>query len=233
MQRSGSFVFGALIFLGIAVAVLLWSGMLDLSKLRGGGTSAEQTPIVPIGPQPEAAAPPSHEAQLVTAMRQAAAGGGVTVSFMEKDAKMWTVAEGHQLERLSLDPAGPSFARLTSSTPLEWKSSEWLKQGLSVMLPIDFAKRANGKKIEIGLVARSSAAKGSDRITAVYATGQAGNSHWQGMALKPQFEVLKFTYDVPAIEGGYSSAPIVTLTSDPTGKGRAVELIGLYVRVLS
>ena len=234
MNRSGSFLFGALIFAGIAVAVLVWTDMIDLGKLRGGGTSVEQAPVVPIQSQPVAEAPPpSREAQLVTAMNEAAAGGGFVVSFMEKDAKKWSVAEGHQLERLSLDPSGPTFARLTSSSALEWKSNDWPKQGLSVMLPLDFAKRANGKKIEIGVVARSAATKGTDRVTVVYATGQAGNSHWQAFALKPQFETLRFTYDVPAIEGGYTSAPIIALTSDPAGKGRALELIGIYVKVLS
>ena len=112
MQRSGSFLFGALIFAGIAVALLLWSGMIDLSKLRGGGQTAQQTATAPLTP----AAPLSREAQLVNQMSEASSGGGFKAGFGEQDVRKWQVAEGDRLERFSLDPAGPAYARLTTAS---------------------------------------------------------------------------------------------------------------------
>jgi hypothetical protein len=226
MGRGGTFIIGALVLALAAAGVLVWTGSLDPS-LFAGGSNVPSVPPMPSVPS----TPASREAQLVNAMNEAAAGGGFAASFLHTDAGKWKLADGHRLERFSLDPTGPTIARLTSSVALEWRSNQWPNQGLSVLLPKEFGQLANGRTIEIGVVARMAASNGSPHFTAVYATQQAGNSQWKSIVVKPQFEIHKFTYDVPAVETGYSSEPIVVITSDSAGQGRAVELIGIYVKL--
>jgi hypothetical protein len=225
-MRTGTLIIGALIFALAAAGVLVWTNVL---KLPG---QPEAPATVPSAPSPVASAPLPREAQLVTAMNEAAAGGGIAISFKGEDVGKWKLANGHRLERFSLDAAGPVFARLSSSMPLEWTSNQWPTQGLSVLLPRQFAEASNGRTVEIGVIARTAPVNGSPRITALYATQQAGNSQWQSIVLKPQFEMYKFTYTVPSLEGGYAAEPILVFHSDPSGAGHAVEMIGAYVKLL-
>jgi hypothetical protein len=225
-MRTSTLVIGALIFALAAAGVLVWTNQLNLPG------QPEAPPSTPSAPSPTAPAPLSREAQLVTAMNEAAAAGGFAVSFKEGDVGKWKLADGHRLERFSLDAAGPVLARLSSSTPLEWTSNQWPTQGLSVLIPRQFAEMSNGRTVEIGFVARTAPVNGSPRITALYATQQAGNSQWKSIVLKPQFEMYKFTYAVPALDGGYTAEPIVVFHSDPAGAGHAVELIGAYVKLV-
>lgn len=226
MGRAGGLFLGALIFALLAAGVLVWTGVLNLSP------KPPYEPGSPTAPSPTVSASVSPEAELVKVMNDAAAGGGIAVSFREKDAGKWKIADGHRLERFSLDPTGPVFARLSSSMPLEWQSNQWPNQGLSALLPRQFASAANGRRIEVGFVARTAPVNGSRHFAAIYATQQAGNSQWKSFVLKPQFGTYSFTYDVPALEGGYAAEPIIVFHSDPAGKGRSVELIGLYVKLL-
>lgn len=224
MTRT-TLIIGALIFALAAAGVLVWTGVIDPSKT----TSTTSAPPADTA----ATVPPatlSREAQLVNEMSAAAAGGGFAVSFVEADVRKWQLAEGQKLERFSLDAAGPVFARLTSPSALDKASVEWATLGLSLPLPVEFANMANGRKIEVGFVARAAQSNGSSEISAIYATQQAGNSGWQAITLKPSFEAYKFVYDVPRVDGGYTNGPIVVFHSDAAGSGRSIELIGAYVK---
>jgi hypothetical protein len=169
--------------------------------------------------------------ELLAEMSQAAIGGGFAVTFSEKDASRWTLANGHRLERFSVDSKDAAFARLSSSVPLDPKTWEWAGQGLAVTFPVGFNNATNGHKIEIGIVARRSLTNSSDAISVVYATQQAGNTGWHKITLKQDFELATFTFDVPKVtDGAYTHQPILVIHSDSEGRGRAGEILGVYVK---
>ncbi len=171
------------------------------------------------------------EQQLVTRMTEAAAGGGYAVTFVEADAKKWHVGPGHQLEKFTLGQGDATFARLTSSTPLDESTWEWSTQGLSITFPVEFNNLTNGRTIEIGVVARLAQARPTDAISVAYATQQAGNSGWKKIPLGSEFELRKFTFDVPAIgPGTYTKEPILVIHADASGRGRGAEILGVYVK---
>jgi hypothetical protein len=122
------------------------------------------------------------------------------------------------------------MGRLTSTTPLDASSVDWHSTAATFTLPLEFAQRTSGKKIEIGVIARSPGANAAPSLYAVYATQQAGNSGWKALALTGEFQLIKFSYDVPGIEGGYQNSPIIAFHSDPQGAGHAVEILGAFVR---
>jgi hypothetical protein len=161
-------------------------------------------------------------------MSQAAAGGGYAATFSDQDASKWMIAGGHQLERFSLDGRNTVLARLSSSAPI---TSTTLLDGLYVELPEQFAALSNGKKIEIGVVARTARANPAQSFSTIYLTRQAGNSGWQTFSLGPEFELKSFEFDVPYVPTGYEARPIVAVYGDPNGGGKGVELLGMYVKL--
>lgn len=175
----------------------------------------------------------SIESKLVAQMSDNAAGNGFAATFTDADAKKWQVGSGHQLERFTSDDGKNVVARLTSSTPIDFASFDWPTQGLSIVLPVEFAALANGKRIEVGFAARMPGANASEAISVIYATQQAGNSTWQQVQLGPTFALGRFTFDVPAVAEGYTKNPIIVFHSDGAGGGKSVELLGLYVKVVA
>jgi hypothetical protein len=173
----------------------------------------------------------SAEGKLVAQVVNAGGGGGFSITFAESDAKKWSVAAGHRLERFSLDSGDAAVARFVSSAPLDEASLEWPSQGLSVQLPVEFSNRSNGKPIEIGIVARASG-RPKAPLTVVYATRQAGNSGWQQLEVGGQFELKTLSYKVPKIDGGYTNPPVLVINADPSGNGGAIELLGVYVKIV-
>lgn len=165
-------------------------------------------------------------------MNQITASGGTALTFDDSAIKGWTLPPGHRLERFSLDGGKAVFARLSSTTALNNDFPSWAERGLSFQFQVEMNNISSGKRIEVGVIARSAQSNGSHNLNVVYATQQAGNSGWQKLELSPQFQLLKFTYDVPAVPTGYQSAPIVVLHSDEAGSGRGVELLGIYVKPL-
>lgn len=224
MASKGVLVAGAVLLAAVAAGLFYWTQIEQQLSASSVGVPAAPSAAT----QPSAS--PSSEDKLVSSMMEAAKDGGFAITFSQKDGGKWKVAGGHRLERFNSGASGPVFARLTSSVPLAWTSNEWPAQGLSVLLPREFAELANGRTIEIGIIARTTSTNGSPYMAAIYATQQAGNSQWKTIKLTPQFEMHKFTYDVPRIEEGYTAEPIVVLHSDMPGTGRAVEVIGLYVK---
>ena len=210
MGRTGSFLLGALVFALAAAGVMIWTG----NEIPGMGLFA----------------PPSPEQRLVSAMEEVVSQGGFAASFADDDAKNWRLADGHQFERHAVDSARAVIARLSSSVPLDVSPPSWESQGLSIELPVTFAQQTNGRRIEIGIVARAAPTNTSGVLSAVFATRQAGNSGWRKFKLKPNFEVHKIVFDMPTIETGYTAKPIVVVHADAPGKGRAIELIGIFAR---
>lgn len=223
-MRTGSLIIGALIFALAAAAVLVWSGVLDMPGQAPTPTPQAATPAAQ-RPQPPST---SREAQMVIAMTQAAAGGGYAATFSDQDASKWLIAGGHRLERFSLEGRDTILARLSSSDPI---APTKLLDGLYVELPEQFTSISNGKKIEIGIVARTAKANSAESFSVIYLTRQAGNSGWQTFSLGPEFELKSIEFDVPLVEGGYNARPIVAIYGDPSGGGKGVELLGLYVKV--
>jgi len=165
-------------------------------------------------------------------MNQIAASGGLVITFADSNIQGWLLPPGHKLERFAMDGGQAVFARLTSSAPLNDNTPTWAERGLSYALPIELAAKTNGARMEIGIVAKSPSSNGSDALSIVYATQQAGNSGWRQLPLTTQFQLLTFIYDVPSVAEGYSNPPMVVLHSDQTGAGRAVEIVGLYAKPL-
>lgn len=211
MTRTG-LIAAALVLAAAAIGFFFWADLLRLS-----GQSS----------------PPSREGQLVAKMTVAASGGGYAVTFSSGDAAKWQIADGHKLERFSVDGEDVSFARLSSNTPLDAATWEWATQGLSATFPVDFNNQTNGQRVEIGVIARAPSANATGAISVVYATQQAGNSGWRELALGGEFALSTFTFDVPKVEpGSYSKQPIVVINADPTGTGRSAEILGVYVKKL-
>lgn len=221
MSRTGLLVMLALLIAAGAAAALYWtgvfSGKVDEPPVAISSTELGSTP---------------RDAQLVNEMRTAAVGGGYSASFSEQDVGKWQIAEGHKIERFSAGQSGSVFARLTSSGELDKTSVQWSTLGLSSPLPVEFATATAGKKLEIGIIARSSRSNGSSLLSVNFATRQAGNSGWQDIPLKPDFELFKFEYNVPVVEAGYINGPMIILHSDASGTEKSAELIGIYVKVL-
>ncbi len=172
------------------------------------------------------------ERELVTRMTEVTALGGFAVTFAESDAPRWQLAPGQKLERFSLGDGQFTFARLTSSGALDNETPKWSERGLSFTLPLEFSNRSKGRRVEIGVVARSSQANSAGAFSIVYATQQAGNSGWQVVELSPIFELKTFVYTVPSIDGEFGNSPIVVVHSDADGKGHSTELLGIYVKIL-
>lgn len=176
-------------------------------------------------------------AQLMTRLNQAAVSGGYSFTFTKADSSKWALAAGHRLEAYAIGDNEAVFARITSNTPLLGfppgsTSFSWADQGVSALIPLEFAQRMNGKTVEVGVIARASQSKPSATISIVYATQQAGNSGWFKVKLTSNFELIKFTYQIPPLPSGYTKSPIIVMTSDELGKGRAAELLGIYVKPL-
>lgn len=218
MSRTGALVVAALILGLVAAAVLVWSNNTNLPGFRSEPSTTE-------------VAGSSPEAQLVALMTEVATAGGVAATFTDNDLPKWKLAQGHKLERYSLGGANATMARLTSAAPFDPTSVDWYSTAATFTLPLEFAQRTNGKKIEVGIVARSPSTNASPVLSAVYATQQAGNSGWKPLALSGEFKLIKFEYDVPAVEGGYQNAPILAFHSDAQGAGRSVEILGAYARL--
>lgn len=213
MSRTGFLVAGALVFALAAAGVLVWTNVLEL---------------------PSSLLPQSAEAKLVAKMKDAVAGGGgYAVTFGQADVANWQLGPGHKLERFSVEGGDAVFARLTSAAPLDATTWEWSTQGLSATFPIVFNNQSNGGRVEIGIVARMAASNPSSAMSVVYATQQAGNSGWKVINLGADFALASFTFNVPKVEAGtYTKKPILVINADPTGSGRAVEVLGVYVKKL-
>ena len=165
------------------------------------------------------------------AATEAAGPDGIVVSFRDDDVPRWRIPPGHRLERFTLSDGNLKFVRFASGVPLDNKTPAWAERGLSLSLPLAFNNRTAGHTIEIGVIARRAAAAPAAFLSLAYATQQAGNSGWQKLGLSNAFEVSTFRYDVPVARGGYVHPPVIVLHSDPSGSGKAAELLVLYVKL--
>ncbi len=210
MSRSGLYLAGAIALAAVAGGVLFFTNFLGIQQLMG--------------------VPPTAE-QLMAEMGETAAAGGQVATFAESNIKTWSIAEGHTLERFSLNGSDAVYARLTSATALDPKSFAWQALGLSHLFTREFNNSTAGRDIEIAVIARRAPSNSSDTLFVMYATQQAGNTGWKPIALSNDFELHKVTFKVPQPEGGFQNPSILVLQADPAGKGRAVELLGVYVRL--
>lgn len=207
MSRTGFLVVGALIFALAAAGILLWT---DIGAQYFG--------------------PRTLEDRLIDQMSDIASEGGFAASFSDQDAGRWRLADGHKFERLAISSSHAVIGRLASAVPVNISPPTWESQGLSIELPATFAQQSNGRRLEIGIIARSAKANPSAILNAVYATRQAGNSGWRKFELAGEFAVHRILFDVPEVPSGYAAQPIIVLQSDAEGNGRSVELLGVYVR---
>ena len=210
MSRNGLLIVAAVILALGAAAVFLGSNYLG-TNLFG---------------------PTSLEDRFANDMQKITSEGGFAATFTDADSRRWQLADGHKFERLALDSSNAALGRLSSSVPVDATPPSWESQGLSIELPISFAQQSNGKRIEIGIAARSARSNPSNVLTAVFATRQAGNSGWRNFKLSSELKIHTILFDMPFVESGYTSKPIVVLHSDAAGRGRAVEIVGLYVKLV-
>lgn len=223
MPRTGLLIGLAALLIAAAVGMLVWTNFLG----HGKNSPANGPASIPGAPSDT-----SREAQLVDEMVKAAATDGYSATFSEADVGKWALADGTKIERFGLNGAGTVFARLSNSHALDKQSVAWPALGLSATLPVEFANLSAGRRVEIGIIARTAQSNGSSELSAVYASRQAGNSGWQAIALTSDFALYKFTYDVNTVEGGYTNGPMLILSADAAGQGKAVELLGMYVKAL-
>ena len=215
MSRSGILI-GAVLLLAVAAGALLFG--TDLLKIAGLSPTPSTTSV----------AAGSAESKLMAQLAGAASSGGYALTFAQANAKSWHIAPDHKLERFSLDGSDTAFVRLTSSVPLNPETVDWPTQGLSTLLTTEFSNRMNGKRIEVGIVARAARNSPAQNMYAIYATQQAGNSGWREIALSSEFALHTFTYDVPQVEpDGYTNPPIIVMRAS---NGKSIELLGVYVK---
>jgi hypothetical protein len=212
-MRTSNLVIAALILALAAAGILIWTNQVDL------GQFTQSSP-----PPPSS----NNNVEWTKRMAQLATPEGIAASF--DNVTSWSITDGHRLERFSYGGPNQTFARLSSGEPLDPNNR---LSGLQLKLPLAWAQKANGKKIEIGIVARQPQSNSASDVSVLYATLQAGNSGWHTFKLSPTFAVSKFEFDVPLVEGGYQSEPTVVIRSDSLGGERAVELIGIYLKPLS
>jgi hypothetical protein len=218
MSRNGILIAVVAVLALAAASVFVWTNYVDVGK------PSETLSLETAGP-----ATGSQDTRWIAAMREATEAGGIAAVFSSDDIKKWQLADGHRLERFSLSD-NSVFARLTSVTPPDKLSVNWSQLGLSFVLPLEFAKRTNGRTIEVGIIARSAQTNGSTALNVIYATQQAGNSGWKVVPVSGDFAMAKFEFSVPMVEEGYSNPPIIVIHSDDTGAGHSVELLGIYAR---
>lgn len=163
-------------------------------------------------------------------MKELAGADGIVASFGDNHLDFWAVTDAHKLERFRISGTENVFARLSSTLPLD---PENRLSGLQLKLPLSWAQKVNGRRIEIGVLARQPMTNSANDISMLYATLQAGNSGWQTLQLNRTFAILRFTYDVPAVETGYTSEPTLVLRSDQVGADKAVELVGVYLKLVA
>lgn len=214
MSRTGYLVVGALIFALAAAGVLVWTNYLELPGTPP-PTTQQTVKSRPVGQD------------WMQHMSQVAASGGFVATFSAADAEKWMVSDGHRLERFSLNGSDTILARLSSANALVPPAR---LDGLYIELPRDFAATFNGRKIEIGIVARSAKSNPAASFAVVYFTRKMGNTGWLTFKLASEFELKALEYDVPAVPEGYPDGPVVAIYADPSGGDRGVELLGLYVK---
>lgn len=215
MSRSGILI-AAVVLLAVAAGALLFG--TDLLK-NAGLSPAPQTTSVAAG---------SAESKLMAQLAGAASNGGYALTFAQANAKSWQIAPEHKLERFSLDGSDTAFVRLTSSVPLNPETVDWPTQGLSTLLTAAFSNRMDGKRVEIGIVARAAKINPAQNMYAIFATQQFGNSGWREIPLSNEFALHTFTYDIPKAEpSGYTNPPIVVMHAS---NGKSIELLGVYVK---
>lgn len=211
MNRS-YVIAGVLVVAVLALAGMVWTNFLGLRDLLESESATQE--------------------RLMSELSEIASRGGHVATFSEANVKSWQVPGGHQLERFSLNDKGAVFARLTSGTQMDPQSFDWPNQGMTWLLTKDFNNKTNGRKIEIGVVARQGTGKAADSIYLMYATQQSGNSGWKKIPLGTRFELKKIEFQVPSVPGGFTNPPILVLNADPAGKGKSVEILGAYVQAV-
>ncbi len=225
MPRAGYLILVALLLAATAAGVLVWTKYLEIGK------SQQLEPIQTSSTAPVNPDQNIRETQLVAQMLEATSQGGHAATFAEKDEGKWKIADGHRLERFSLNASGPVFARLSSGLPRDKPFIAWSELGLSWEIPRRFAQASNGKPIEIGIVARQSKNAPAPSASVIFATRQSGNSEWRKLNLTEEFALTKFSYVVPPAPEGYTVGPMIVLNSDVSGNGAAVEILGAYVKL--
>lgn len=224
MPKAGFLIAGAAVIVAVAIGFFFWGGWLK--ELGTGGQPVSNAPGAEVSLSGE---PDQKVVELAEMLSEVKNAGGFTATFSSADVPKWKLAAGHRLERLELVGQDQMLARLSGSERVD---PSVVMDGLLLELPVEFSQRANGKKIEIGIVARASKVGPADSFLAIYLTRQAGNSGWRQFKLSPELVAHKFEYDVPAVSEGYQQHPIVAIHADPGGGDRGVELLGAYVRIL-
>jgi hypothetical protein len=224
MPRNGSLIIIGAVVIVAALGLFIWTKFIDVEAPSGaGGTSS------PGQTQPIATAQ-NNDAKWIKYMTNVLAEGGLVATFGEANIKNWRIADGHRLERFSLEGGNVAFGRLSSSVERLNTSPTWPERGLSYAFPVEWSNNNKGINIEVGIVARSPTNNASEVLNFVYSTQQAGHSGWQIVGLTGSFELHTFQYVVPNIEEAYVNPPVVVVHADDTAQGRAVEILGIYVK---
>jgi hypothetical protein len=163
MPKMGYFIAGALLLAAAVAAAFFWTGLFSAPSETATVETSQPTPAA-------STAGGSLEQKLLAQMTDQAMQGGYAATFSGSSVKAWQIADGHALERFSINDGEAVFARLTSSAPTAKEGWEWAQQGLSWLIPKQFNTRTNGQKVEVGIIARQSASNPNDTLSVLYAT---------------------------------------------------------------
>lgn len=174
--------------------------------------------------------PPARPQALLDAVRAYPDAGGVALTFALADARRWDVA-GESTYHVETDDALPGlvFARVASAKARPGASAAL---GLRAFLTPDFAQRANGRRVEFGVIARSPSTHGAGALAIVYATQQAGNSGWRTFRLSRSFAAYTAVFEVPRVAEGYAKPPFISIHADALGRGREADVLAVFARIL-
>jgi len=226
MPRTGLLIVLAIVIVGALAGLLYSLGYL------GNSAPPSETTQTSLASSNEAAPTGNSDSKWIEYMTNVLAEGGLVATFGEANIQNWRIAEGHKLERFSLEGAKAAFGRLSSSVERQNTSETWPERGLSFAFPVEWSNNNKGASIEVGIVARRPSSNGSEILNIVFSTQQAGHSGWQMIGLSGNFELRTFQYVLPNIAEDYTNPPVVVIHADDTAQGKAVEILGVYVKRL-
>lgn len=121
--------------------------------------------------------------------------GGAYISCTAPFEPVVETGTGEQTALSCVIVDGREAMRLFPTVPFDPGSTNWNKQGLSLLLEHYFSNRFQGKTITVAITAKCE--RCTRPVQVLYATGVNGNSGWVPLNLTPEFSKFTFDYDVP------------------------------------
>lgn len=152
----------------------------------------------------------------------AAARDGPTFVATMQHLDLWSVPPEARLE--SVETPNGAVARM-AGVPLS--PAPGGMPGISLVMPAWVEAAAQGRRVEVEVVARRAGEKSAAAFAVGYSTNDVGNSGWRTFQLTNDFQTFSFRYQVPPINEG--RLDFVGILPDADGEGGAVEIAEVRV----